>query len=259
MIHVEEINDIQRLADDRLLWNALLPQTPGASFFHRLDWLELYWRHFGDGSGCGPWSSAPTASRWESSPWSSATNKRGSATCGRSPIRCTTGALSMARSARIPRRPCWPASAMSPKSAATGTCSTSAGSMSTAAIAGGANGRWSKSAFVPRPSLGRRPADRDRRHVGGLLEWAGRKWRHNVERCSRRLDESGEVSLVRYRPQGRPAATAIPAGTFTTPASIWPRGVGKAAAATTPRSAARACGSSFAKSTPRPPGRETSI
>ena len=47
MIHVEEINDIERLADDRLLWNALLPQTPGAGFFQSLDWLELYWRHFG--------------------------------------------------------------------------------------------------------------------------------------------------------------------------------------------------------------------
>jgi CelD/BcsL family acetyltransferase involved in cellulose biosynthesis len=49
MIHVEEINDINQLASCRLHWNALLPQTPGASFFHSLDWLEVYWRHFGAG------------------------------------------------------------------------------------------------------------------------------------------------------------------------------------------------------------------
>jgi CelD/BcsL family acetyltransferase involved in cellulose biosynthesis len=34
--------------------------------------------------------------------------------------------------------------------------------------------------------------------------WSSRdkKWRHNVERCGRRLAERGEVSLLRYRPQG---------------------------------------------------------
>jgi CelD/BcsL family acetyltransferase involved in cellulose biosynthesis len=47
MIHVEEINDIYELSSYRLLWNSLLPQTPGASFFHSLDWLDVYWRHFG--------------------------------------------------------------------------------------------------------------------------------------------------------------------------------------------------------------------
>ena len=49
MIHVEEINQIERLADRRLLWNALLSQTRGANFFQSLDWLEIYWRHFGAG------------------------------------------------------------------------------------------------------------------------------------------------------------------------------------------------------------------
>ena len=46
MIDVEEINDPEQLADRRLLWNALLPQTPGATFFQSLDWLEVYCRHF---------------------------------------------------------------------------------------------------------------------------------------------------------------------------------------------------------------------
>jgi CelD/BcsL family acetyltransferase involved in cellulose biosynthesis len=47
MADVLEINDIEDLAQFRLAWNALLPETPGASFFHTLDWLETYWRHFG--------------------------------------------------------------------------------------------------------------------------------------------------------------------------------------------------------------------
>lgn len=47
MAHVEEINDIHELAGYRLFWNLLLPQTRQASFFQSLDWLEVYWRHFG--------------------------------------------------------------------------------------------------------------------------------------------------------------------------------------------------------------------
>jgi CelD/BcsL family acetyltransferase involved in cellulose biosynthesis len=49
MIHVREINDIRQLDAYRLTWNALLAETPGASFFHSLDWLETYWRHYGEG------------------------------------------------------------------------------------------------------------------------------------------------------------------------------------------------------------------
>jgi CelD/BcsL family acetyltransferase involved in cellulose biosynthesis len=49
MAHVVEINDLESLAGYRLLWNSFLQHTPGASFFHTLDWLETYWRHFGAG------------------------------------------------------------------------------------------------------------------------------------------------------------------------------------------------------------------
>ena len=44
---VREINDLQTLQKHRQAWDALLPLTPGASFFHSLDWLETYWSHFG--------------------------------------------------------------------------------------------------------------------------------------------------------------------------------------------------------------------
>jgi len=49
MAEVIEINDVRELASVRLAWNALLPDTPGASLFHTADWVELYWKHFGAG------------------------------------------------------------------------------------------------------------------------------------------------------------------------------------------------------------------
>lgn len=48
MIHVHEIRDFADLAGLRLLWQSLLAQTRRATFFQSLDWLEPYWRHFGD-------------------------------------------------------------------------------------------------------------------------------------------------------------------------------------------------------------------
>lgn len=48
MAEVIEINNIKDLAPYRMAWNELLPKTPGASFFHTFDWLELYWKHFGE-------------------------------------------------------------------------------------------------------------------------------------------------------------------------------------------------------------------
>jgi CelD/BcsL family acetyltransferase involved in cellulose biosynthesis len=47
MLHVTEIRDPADLAGCRLIWKSLLTQTPGATFFQSLDWLEAYWRHHG--------------------------------------------------------------------------------------------------------------------------------------------------------------------------------------------------------------------
>jgi CelD/BcsL family acetyltransferase involved in cellulose biosynthesis len=49
MTDIREINDLEHLAEYRSTWNHLLQRTPGASFFQSLDWLEVYWRHFGAG------------------------------------------------------------------------------------------------------------------------------------------------------------------------------------------------------------------
>ncbi len=46
---VEEITRIEQLAGYRLHWDVLLRQTPEASFFQTLDWLESYWEHCGEG------------------------------------------------------------------------------------------------------------------------------------------------------------------------------------------------------------------
>lgn len=52
MSNVIEINSLESLKNHRLVWQSLLPSTPGASFFHTLDWFEQYWNHFGpEGSG----------------------------------------------------------------------------------------------------------------------------------------------------------------------------------------------------------------
>ncbi|MDA1051714.1 MAG: GNAT family N-acetyltransferase [Planctomycetota bacterium] len=48
MQQVVEINAIEDLEAIRLRWTALLYETPEASFFHTLDWLKVYWRHFRD-------------------------------------------------------------------------------------------------------------------------------------------------------------------------------------------------------------------
>jgi CelD/BcsL family acetyltransferase involved in cellulose biosynthesis len=47
MIEVVEINDVEKLAHYRLVWNSLFAATPNASFFLTYDWFETYWRHFG--------------------------------------------------------------------------------------------------------------------------------------------------------------------------------------------------------------------
>ena len=49
MAEVIEINDVDQLAHYRMVWDSMLAATPRASFFHTLDWLTTYWRHFGEG------------------------------------------------------------------------------------------------------------------------------------------------------------------------------------------------------------------
>jgi len=47
MTTVREISDPAELECLGPVWNDLLESTPGASFFHSLAWLQVYWKHFG--------------------------------------------------------------------------------------------------------------------------------------------------------------------------------------------------------------------
>lgn len=47
MADVIALSRKEELAEYRLAWEALLAETPEASFFHSLDWLRAYWEHFG--------------------------------------------------------------------------------------------------------------------------------------------------------------------------------------------------------------------
>jgi CelD/BcsL family acetyltransferase involved in cellulose biosynthesis len=49
MIRVTEINSPQQLAGLQAIWTDLLAATPGGTFFQSFDWLETYWRFYGDG------------------------------------------------------------------------------------------------------------------------------------------------------------------------------------------------------------------
>lgn len=47
MSSVEQIETVEALAELRSTWRSLLAQTPAATFFQSLEWLETYWRHYG--------------------------------------------------------------------------------------------------------------------------------------------------------------------------------------------------------------------
>lgn len=49
MLLTKEITDISRLSGYRTAWRDLLCQTSGGSFFQSLEWLEVYWKHYGKG------------------------------------------------------------------------------------------------------------------------------------------------------------------------------------------------------------------
>ena len=47
MAEVTEIRSMEELASYRLVWHSLLLKTRNATFFQSLDWLETFWQHFG--------------------------------------------------------------------------------------------------------------------------------------------------------------------------------------------------------------------
>jgi len=48
-LRVEEVGSLAGVEQRRDEWERLLLLTPGANFFQNPDWLEIYWKHFGEG------------------------------------------------------------------------------------------------------------------------------------------------------------------------------------------------------------------
>ncbi|MBN2474338.1 MAG: GNAT family N-acetyltransferase [Pirellulales bacterium] len=202
MIRVDEVNDIYELAGYRLHWSSLLPQTPNATFFQSLDWLETYWRHFGGNerlrvlvvsSDARPVGILPLVVRTE-------TTRVG-------PVRVLTYPLHD-----------W------------GTFYAPIGPNPTATLTAGLRHiRQSRRDFdlfdlrwVDLDGCDRRRTERAMRRAGfdprkqawnraPQVDLSGdwdeywdsrsKKWRHNVCRLQRRLDEQGDVRHLRYRPR----------------------------------------------------------
>jgi CelD/BcsL family acetyltransferase involved in cellulose biosynthesis len=49
MPRVEEINEVSELGQLKRQWEQLLARTPRGTFFQSLEWLEVYWQHYGAG------------------------------------------------------------------------------------------------------------------------------------------------------------------------------------------------------------------
>ncbi len=49
MYQVHEVNQIEQLETYRMVWNSLFQETREGTFFHSYEWFFNYWNHFGEG------------------------------------------------------------------------------------------------------------------------------------------------------------------------------------------------------------------
>ena len=213
MSNVHEVNSLQDLALLRRHWATLLSQTAGATFFHSLDWLEAYCRHFGAQvrlrvlivtSGARPIGILPLVVR---------TRRRFGASvrvlnypldgwgCTYGPIGpnpMATLAAGLAHIRGTPRD--WDLIEL-PWVDVTGS---DGGRTSAALDVVGLKTQvepWETGAIVDLAAHGTWDA-----------YWASRssRWRNNVRRAEKKLRERGHVSYLRYRPAGAVAGDASP-------------------------------------------------
>jgi len=210
MPSVIEVTNLDDLAGFRLLWNALLSQTPGATFFQSLDWLDSYWRHFGDGqklrvlivsAGGEPVGILPLIHRTEPTrvgpvcvltypldDWGSFYGP-----IGPNPTATLLAGLQHLRA--MPRD--WDLLDFRWVDPRFDRGRTTSAMQATGFWPG--NQSWACSSVVDLSA-------------GWEDYWKSRtrKWRHNVSRLHRRLAERGRVSYVRHRPEGRAAGDDDP-------------------------------------------------
>lgn len=203
MTDVLEINTVEKLDEYRQVWRTLLEQTAWANFFQSLDWLEIYWRHYGEGqtlrvlmvSSAGrPVGILPLVVLTEHSTigrlrvltyplhnWGSyygpiGPNPRETLIAGLRYILASRRDWDM-----IELR--WSGFAGSDQEQ-TGSAMRTVGLQAYKTI-------WDRTAVIDLPE-------------SWDAYWASRtsKWRNNVTRSERRLTRSGDVCYLRYRPRG---------------------------------------------------------
>jgi CelD/BcsL family acetyltransferase involved in cellulose biosynthesis len=208
---VVEINDLDRLSDYRLVWQALLGTTCRATFFQSLDWLQVYWRHYGQGqklrvlvvySGGQPIGILPLVVRAE---WTRLGTTRlltyplHDWGCFYGPIGADVTATLLAGLGHIRRTPMdWDLI-----------------DLRWIDHEGTDHGRTAMA--LEAKGL---PTESQVRSTSSLVSltgtwdeyWASRtsKWRNNVRRSEKKLAERGKVEYVRYRPTGAAADDGNP-------------------------------------------------
>lgn len=203
MHSVVEVNQFEDLARYRSAWNGLWLQTRNASFFQSFDWFETYWQHFGEGQrlralvvgqGCDLIGILPLVVRRERmgigrlrvltypvDDWATffgpiGPNATATLLAGMRHVRQTARDWDLLDLRWVDEAGC--------DHGRTPQAMTLAG-------------------FAPqKETWGHAPVV----EIAGSWDayWGGRakKWRHNVSRLQRRLDELGSVRYVRHRPEG---------------------------------------------------------
>jgi len=202
MKRVREINHIDELAEHRRAWASLLAETPGASFFQTLEWLEVYWKHFGAAQKLRvlvvmeedrPAGIMPLVVRTESTK------------AGR--VRFLTYPLDYWGSFYGPIGPD-PEGTLRAGLAHLRRTARDWDALELRWIGGPEDGGWTERAM----SAERYPACPTVLDQTAIIRLEGNwadylasrasKWRNNYRRWQRKLAEAGEVGYVRYRPRG---------------------------------------------------------
>jgi CelD/BcsL family acetyltransferase involved in cellulose biosynthesis len=209
-MNVRELHDPAQQADCQAAWEALLDQTPGATFFHTPQWLAAYWRHCGqqqqwrvlliDGSD-GPLGIVPLVVRTERTrvgpvrvltyplhDWGSFYSPIGSD-------------LSVSLQAALEHVHSLPRDwdLLDLRWVATGELDRTAQAMRAAGFQARQE-PWIQTLIV------------DLSQSDWHTYWAGRtsRWRNNVRRSERKLAEAGEVKHIRYRAEPGQRGTIDP-------------------------------------------------
>jgi len=204
MPRVQEINDIRQLDQVRQTWSSLLARTPGATFFQTLDWLEVYWRHFGAGQRLRllvvhdrdewPIGILPLVVRWDRTrlgPVRTLTYPLDDWGSFYGPIGPDPEAVLRAGLAHVRATPRdWQVLSLR----WVDTAGSDAGVPPAAAE--GAGGK-----MYPRVRAQTSLIELQGGWESYLAE-RGSKWRNNLRRWQRKLQEQGELTFHRYRPRG---------------------------------------------------------